>query len=143
MPAFRNIFTFAHCSGLSAAGLVHHLPVNAARASVGPRIRVVLSDGTIVMGPGKADLLAAVASSGSIRSAAAELEMSYMRAWSLIRVMNEAFQTPLVEKVRGGADKGGARLTVRGRRVLQLYRRMERDARRAIAAAAREILAEL
>lgn len=114
-----------------------------ARASVGPRIRVVLTDGTIVMGPGKADLLAALAGSGSIRSAAAELEMSYMRAWSLIRVMNEAFRTPLVEKVRGGADKGGARLTARGRRVLRIYRRMERDARRAIAATAREFLAEL
>ena len=122
---------------------MHDLKVNAARALVSPRIRVVLNDGTIVMGPGKAELLAAVASSGSIRSAAAELEMSYMRAWSLIRTMNEAFQTPLVEKVRGGADQGGARLTARGRRVLQLYRWMEREARRAIAATARQILDDL
>lgn len=95
------------------------------------------------MGPGKADLLAAVAASGSIRSAALELEMSYTRAWSLIRTMNEAFRTPLVEKVRGGADKGGARLTARGLRVLRSYRRMERAARQAMAAPARELLEEL
>lgn len=113
------------------------------RPSVIPRIRIVLADETIVMGPGKADLLEAVARSGSIRSAAAALEMSYMRAWTLIRTMNEAFQTPLVEKVRGGAEKGGARLTVRGRRVLRLYRRMQREARRAIAASSRKMLDEL
>ena len=117
--------------------------MKAARASVIPRIRIVLAGGTIVMGPGKADLLDAVARTGSIRSAAAELEMSYMRAWSLIRTMNEAFRTPLVEKVRGGAEKGGAGLTDRGRRVLRLYRRMERQARRAIAASTKTMLDEL
>ena len=117
--------------------------MKAARASVVPRIRIVLAGGTIVMGPGKADLLDAVARTGSIRSAAAELEMSYMRAWSLIRTMNEAFRTPLVEKARGGAKKGGAGLTSRGRRVLRLYRRMEREARRAIAASTKTMLDEL
>lgn len=117
--------------------------VKPARASVIPRIRILLADGTIVMGPGKADLLDAVARSGSIRHAAEELSMSYMRAWSLIRTMNEAFHTPLVEKVRGGADQGGARLTVRGRRVLRLYRRMERESRRAITASSKAMLDEL
>ena len=47
------------------------------------------------------------------------------------------------EKVRGGAEKGGARLTVRGRRVLRLYRRMQREARRAIAASSRKMLDEI
>ena len=60
---------------------------------------------------GKADLLDAVARTGSIRAAAEALEMSYMRAWTLIRTMNAAFRSPLVEKIRGGAGQGGARLT--------------------------------
>ena len=38
--------------------------------SVRPRIRVVADDGTIVLGPGKADLLEAIARTGSIRAAA-------------------------------------------------------------------------
>ena len=86
------------------------------------------------MGPGKADLLDAVARSGSIRAAAEELEMSYMRAWTLIRTMNAAFRSPLVEKERGGSSQGGAQLTAQGRKVLELYRRMETKAGRAIAA---------
>jgi len=101
------------------------------RASVRPRIRVTLDDGTIVLGPGKADLLEAIAQTGSIRAAAESLEMSYMRAWSLVRTMNAAFRSPLVEKVRGGSEQG-ARLTARGVRVVGLYRRMEARASKAV-----------
>jgi molybdate transport system regulatory protein len=103
------------------------------RATVRPRIRVVLDDGTIVLGPGKADLLEAISRTGSIRAAAESLDMSYMRAWNLVRTMNAAFRSPLVEKVRGGAEQGGAQLTERGERVVGLYRRMEAKAEKAIA----------
>lgn len=102
------------------------------RLQIRPRIRVTRADGTIVLGPGKADLLEAIGRTGSIRAAAEELEMSYMRAWTLVRTMNAAFRTPVVEKIRGGPDRGGARLTARGQRVLELYVRMSRRAERAI-----------
>jgi molybdate transport system regulatory protein len=102
------------------------------RYTVRPRIRIVRNDDTIVLGPGKADLLDAVARTGSIRAAAESLGMSYMRAWTLIRTMNAAFRHPLVEKERGGAGQGGAQLTESGKRVLELYRKMEEKAERSI-----------
>ena len=107
--------------------------------SIRPRIRIVSDDGTIVLGPGKAELLAAIARTGSIRAAAGELDMSYMRAWTLVRIMNGAFRSPLVEKLRGGSEQGGARLTERGSLVLELYERMEKEAKRAVAASWREL----
>lgn len=113
------------------------------RATVRPRIRVVRDDGTIAVGPGKADLLEAIASTGSIRAAAESLGMSYMRAWNLVRTMNSAFRSPLVEKLRGGAEQGGARLTERGERVLRLYRRMEAKAEKAIEALWKSLRDEL
>ena len=88
------------------------------------RIRVTRR-GEIALGPGKAELLAAVGETGSIREAANRMGMSYMRAWSLIRTMNRCFRKPLVAAARGGADGGGAKLTATGRRVLELYQRME------------------
>jgi molybdate transport system regulatory protein len=104
------------------------------RYEVLPRIRIVDRDGdTIAIGPGKADLLEAIARNGSIRAAAEELGMSYMRAWTLVRTMNAAFASPLVEKTRGGTQQGGAALTGRGRDVLAAYRAMEKTAARAIA----------
>jgi molybdate transport system regulatory protein len=99
--------------------------------SLRPRIRIVGDDGTVVLGPGKADLLDAIARTGSIRAAAGELGMSYMRAWTLVKTMNAAFRAPLVEKERGGAEQGGAQLTASGKTVLQLYRRIEEKAARA------------
>ncbi len=109
------------------------------RYSIRPRIRVVADNGTIVLGPGKADLLDAIARTGSIRAAASELRMSYMRAWTLVRVMNAAFRSPLVEKIRGGSEQGGARLTKRGAAVLDIYRRMEDEARDAVGQAWRDL----
>ena len=99
--------------------------------SLRPRIRILDDDGTIVLGPGKADLLDAIARTGSIRAAAGELGMSYMRAWTLVRTMNAAFRKPLVEKVLGRSPQGGAELTISGRTVLELYRRIEEKAARA------------
>jgi molybdate transport system regulatory protein len=104
------------------------------RHTVRPRIRILRDDDTIVLGPGKAALLDAIHRTGSIRAAAEELEMSYMRAWTLVRTMNAAFRSPLVEKERGGAGQGGAQLTERGERILTLYRKMEEKAETSIAA---------
>lgn len=107
-----------------------------------PRIRATRG-ATILIGPGKADLLEALRDTGSIRSAARKIGMSYMRAWSLVRTMNEVFRQPLVVRARGGAHHGSTHLTPLGERVLALYRDMESRAADAIAAPWEEIEREL
>ena len=92
-----------------------------------PRFRV-MSGATIVLGPGKADLLEAIEERGTLRAAARALGMSYMRAWKLVGVMNAAFREPLVLVHRGGASRGRSELTRTGRRALALYRALEADA---------------
>jgi molybdate transport system regulatory protein len=103
-----------------------------------PRIRVV-SDERIALGPGKADLLEAIARHGSIRDAASDLGMSYMRAWNLIRTMNDSFREPVVIAERGGSRRGGAELTETGRAALRIYRKMEKDGARAMRASWRAL----
>jgi molybdate transport system regulatory protein len=95
------------------------------RCRLRPRLRV-LRGKEIVLGPGKADLLEAIARAGELRRAAGKLGMSYMRAWKLVQVMNGAFRAPLVETTRGGAGHGAARLTKTGKTVLAVYHEMER-----------------
>lgn len=85
------------------------------------------------IGPGKADLLEAIAATGSIAAASRRMKISYRRSWDLVRSLNASFHDPLVEVVKGGARGGGARLTAAGREVLALYRRMESGAAAAIA----------
>jgi len=98
-----------------------------------PRLRVVQA-GKPPFGPGKAELLEYIAATGSIRTAAQEMDMSYPRAWSLVREMNALFTAPLVAGTRGGGSGGGAELTPLGEQVLQLYHRMERACEEATAA---------
>lgn len=72
------------------------------------------------------------------------MDMSYRRAWSLVRALNSAFCAPLVETRKGGSEGGSAALTTTGREALRLYRAMETGAAEAIAddiAAFRKLLA--
>jgi molybdate transport system regulatory protein len=88
-----------------------------------PRWRVRRGD-EIALGPGKADLLEAIAEAGSISGAARALGMSYRRAWLLVETMNRCFRRPLVST--SSFRRGGAALTGEGREVLALYRRAEK-----------------
>ncbi|HEX3599497.1 MAG TPA: LysR family transcriptional regulator, partial [Lacipirellulaceae bacterium] len=54
-------------------------------------------DGQTVLGEGRAELLAAIASEHSITKAAKLAGMSYRRAWNMIQEINAAASDPLVE----------------------------------------------
>lgn len=88
------------------------------------RLRLQFEEGAR-LGPGKADLLDAIVTTGSISAAGRHMKMSYTRAWALVDQMNESFAHPVVESVRGGAKGGGAQLTETGRAVLRNYRALE------------------
>lgn len=104
-------------------------------AKAGPvglsHLRVTLSD-TFYVGPGRADLMELIATTGSISEAAKRMGMSYKRAWSLVQALNDGFGAPLIETARGGKEQG-ALLTEAGREVLERYRGMQEATRRAIA----------
>jgi len=102
------------------------------------QIRVKLSP-TKAFGPGKAELLERIASSGSISAAAREMRMSYKRAWQLVDDMNASFRSPLVKSAAGGRMGGGAALTAAGVTVLSGYRALQSS----LSASARRELAKL
>ena len=85
----------------------------------------------IAMGPGKADLLDAIADHGSISAAARALGMSYRRAWLLVDTMNRCWSGLLVETAPGGNPRAGARVTEKGREVLARYRSLQATAENA------------
>ena len=87
----------------------------------------------MTIGPGKADVLQAIAETGSIAEAGRRLDLGFRRVQSLVRAVNGDFIEPLKLTQRGGAAGGGAGLTESGKRVLSAYRAIERDAERAVA----------
>ena len=89
-----------------------------------PRLRVMLGAGHR-LGPGKIDLLEAIAATGSITAAGRSMGMSYRRAWVLIDEANRMFARPLVVASAGGPGGGGAQLTDLGRELVAAFRRVE------------------
>jgi molybdate transport system regulatory protein len=90
-----------------------------------PRWRIYCGE-DIAVGPGKIELLAHVKQSGSLVDAAKAMDMSYMRAWLLVKTTNRCFKEPLVTLTRGGKQGGGAALTKTGERALALYQQLEK-----------------
>jgi molybdate transport system regulatory protein len=85
----------------------------------------VMLDGAIAIGPGKADLLEAVARTGSIAAAGRALGLSYRRTRDMIDTLNACWRVPLVETAKGGRAGGGTTLTPAGREVLKSYRALQ------------------
>ena len=83
------------------------------------------------MGPGKAELLEAIAREGSVPAAARTIGMSYRKAWMLIDRMNSAFVGPLVLSRKNGGPASGAVVTDLGREVAAAFRAVEADVRAA------------
>ncbi len=83
------------------------------------------SEGEPVFGRGRRFLLEAIDEHGSINRAASEVNISYRKAWSHIKVMEERLGIRLVERQTGGRNGGGAVLTREAREFLRRFRNME------------------
>ena len=96
------------------------------------RLRIYIDDQAF-LGPGRVMLLENIERQGSISQAAQMMDMSYRKAWTLVKEMNTLWHTPLVMKQSGGKAGGQAALTEAGRGLANQYRQMERSANEAIA----------
>lgn len=86
-------------------------------------------DGEPVFGRGRRFLLDAIDKYGSLNRAAKEINISYRRAWSYIKAMEERLGIKLVERQAGGKNGGGATLTKEARDFLRKYELMEEGIR--------------
>ena len=129
----------------AADGRAHADPV-VSDGTAEARFRLRITKGVdIAVGPGKIDLLEAIANTGSISAAAKTLGMSYRRAWLLVDTMNRCFEAPVVTAETGGSHGGGTQVTPLGCEVVRLYRRAESTAHKAAASdlrALKRMLAE-
>lgn len=77
-----------------------------------PRINVwIEKEGQVVLSTWRVSLLEAIAETGSISAAAAQMNISYRRAWDKIRESEDRLGVKLVETQAGGSGGGGTELT--------------------------------
>jgi molybdate transport system regulatory protein len=107
------------------------MPRPNARSLPNLSVRIDFDAGTRI-GPGKIQLLENIAKFGSISAAGRAMDMSYKRAWDLVDEINQLCGRAAVERQTGGRNGGGASLTPFGASLVARYRKIERDAARAV-----------
>lgn len=90
------------------------------------RLWISGKDGTY-LGAGRVALLSAIHQCGSIAKAAASMNMSYVKAWKLVKRMNAEAEEPLVIKSTGGMRGGGSVLSPLGLHSIQLFSELQRQ----------------
>lgn len=85
------------------------------------KITITDDNGIKFFGEGPCRLLRCVEKTGSLRSAALEMEMAYSKASKLLKQAEATLGFPLTRRSAGGKDGGGSILTPEGKRWLQQY----------------------
>lgn len=88
-----------------------------------PMVKVYLLDdnGEKFFGEGPYRLLVEISRTGSLRQAAAGLEMAYTKALKILSRAEEALGYPLLNRAVGGRSGGGSQLTEEGKEWIQKY----------------------
>ena len=81
----------------------------------------------------RAELLASIASQGSVAAAAKAMKLPYRTAWKKLKEMEAAAGIPLVESSSGGAAGGSSHLTPAAREMLAAFGRIAEPAEEVVA----------
>ena len=95
------------------------------RLPVTARVRLTLHTGERFFGPGICELLERIRKTGSIQAAAAEMGMSYTKAWRILNRAEREMGASLITRVSGGRNGGSSKLTDAGEKAVTDYRQME------------------
>ncbi len=79
------------------------------------------TNGEILMGKGHAELLQALSITPSLRQVAKERQMSYSKAWKLMKHLNQKAAAPVVIMAAGGKQGGQTKVTPYGQKLLNHY----------------------
>lgn len=83
-------------------------------------------DGVKYFGPGPYELLQKIEETGSIHEAAKLMDLSYRKAWVMIRRLNQVTGTAMVLTRIGGSQGGGSEVTAAARQLMKRYREVNK-----------------
>ncbi len=87
------------------------------------KLKIYFTDntGTQFMGIGVFWLLCGIRKHGSIRKAASEMQLSYVKAHSMLNKLENHLGIKVLERKRGGDNREGTVLTPEGLDLIELY----------------------
>lgn len=96
------------------------------------RMQLRLYKGEKCFGRGMDELLTRVSKTGSLRSAAAQMDLAYSKAWRIIKTSEDILGFKLLTSQAGGKHGGGALLTPEARDLLARYERFVQEGEEAL-----------
>ena len=73
------------------------------------------------------ELLLDISKLGSLAASAEKMQISYRKAWELVRQSEKTLGFQLIEKHRGGKDGGNSVLTEEGKKLIVAYKALRND----------------
>jgi molybdate transport system regulatory protein len=84
-------------------------------------------DGNPVLTEEHFELLLNIGELGSLVATAERMQISYRKAWGLLRQSEQTLGFPLLEKHRGGRDGGNTLLTEEGKNLVESYKALREE----------------
>lgn len=97
-----------------------------------PYLNVRISREKAFFGPEMAMLLTLIDSTGSVKAACRQMNISYTKVWEALFCAEDQLGFQLVNRRQGGKNGGGADLTWNGREFLRRYEKFEQESREAV-----------
>jgi molybdate transport system regulatory protein len=89
--------------------------------------KVWLDRGGKAFGDGPYDLLKGIEQTGSLHQAAANMGMSYSKAWRLIQTIEKRLGFTLIERKIGGPSGGGSQITPKAKTFMRRYEKFRAE----------------
>jgi len=83
-----------------------------------------------IFGQGPMELLKKIDELGSLRKASIHMNMSYSKAWNLIKDLEDSLSLEILDKKIGGQQGGGSSLTEEARNLIDAYSNFSEEADR-------------
>lgn len=92
-----------------------------------PSLKISIAKEQNFFGPGTDQLLDLIEHTGSVRNACQLMHISYSKGWKMIRLMEEQWGHPIVERKQGGVTGGSSYLTEEGKDLIQRYKSFQTE----------------
>jgi molybdate transport system regulatory protein len=96
------------------------------------RFKIWLDCDGKAFGEGPYELLKRIETTGSLHRGAAEMKMSYRKAWLLLQTMEKRLGISLLDRKVGGVSGGGSTLTEEARLFMRRYEAFRQESQKAL-----------
>lgn len=95
-----------------------------------PTLKIAMAKEQVFMGPGTMQLLELIENTGSVRNACQLMNISYSKGFKMIRLLEEQWGCPVVERKQGGLTGGSSYINEQGKDLMERYRLFSQEVKR-------------